>query len=112
MKFKVINEFEKKNEEIRNLKDLLKIQNKENIELKNSLKRDGATPKDLSGENQQLKSKLSEAFHICSNLVSHTEKLIRMNKRLAEKQVDIDGLNKSIAYFDKASQFLTGKQTY
>ena len=100
-----MNEFEKKNEEIKYLKEKLKSKNKENEDLKKLQKNDNF---DVKHTNQLLKSKLHEAIEICSNLVTQTEQLIRMNRKLAIKNDEIEKLDTSQAYLLKASQFLSG----
>lgn len=102
LKFKVLNEFEKKNEEIKHLKARLKSQCKENDNLKKLAQ---------NQDNQaidQVRSKLSEAIEICFNLVKQSEQLIRMNRKFAKAGTQIDELNSSQAYLEKASRFLSG----
>ena len=110
MKFKVLNEFEKKNEEIKSLKEMLKRQNKENAELKKLVKNDKIEPNDLYFENDQLRNRISQAIDICSDLALNTERLIQMNSKHDNKNKDM--LNSSQACLNKASRFLAGMLFY
>lgn len=55
-------------------------------------------------ENEQLKTKLSEAVQICSELVLSTEELIQLNN----KGVGDHKLNSNKECIDKATVFLSG----
>lgn len=101
MKFKVLNEFEKKNNEIKSLKEKLEKQSKENVKLKKLA--DNRGEMEVYVENEQLKTKLSEAVQICSELVLNTEQLIQLNN----KGVDKHKLNITKDCIDKATVFLS-----
>lgn len=102
MKFKVINEFEKKNNEIKSLKEKLEKQSKETAKLRKLA--DNRGEMEVYVENDQLKTKLSDAVQICSELVLTTEQLIQ----LTNKGVDEHKLNATKECIDKATVFLSG----
>lgn len=103
LKFKVLKQFKRKNEEIQNLKENIKHQNKEITDLKKRLK---TFQSETNKENESLRSKLTETVEICSNLIFYTESLINMNRQLPNETIDVDLLNSSQAFLEKASQIL------
>lgn len=98
-----MNQFKRKNEEIQNLKENIKHQNKEITDSKKRLK---TFQSETNKENESLRSKLTETVEICSNLIFYTESLINMNRQLPNETIDVDLLNSSQAFLEKASQIL------
>lgn len=111
LKFKIANELDRKNAEIKNLKEMLLKQSKEKGELKKLADKHDKKNElgDVYLENKQLKEKLSEAIDVCSNLVLNIEQLHQLKNGSHNSCNEEAGkLNSSQVCLDRATRFLSG----